>query len=111
MFTTPREMPTLFTSKILEAVVQALAEDKPSQSLREQEFTSFLFPADLEAWTDASSSFSIGRFSPDCASEQFNEALPKLPDSLFTTEFEAWSRLARSLHSASLTGFALWRDS
>ena len=110
MFTTPQDMPNPFSSKVLEAVLQALLDDKPSPSLREEEFTSFLFPADSEAWVDVASTFSAGRLSADCSSQQFNESLPKLPDSLIAKEFEARSRLARSLHSFALAEYMMPKD-
>ena len=94
MFMTPKDMPNPFTTKIMKTVNQALTEDKPSPSLREREFTSFLFPADLEVWLDVTSTFSVGRLSLDCSSQQFSEGLPKLPDNVIAKEFEARSRLA-----------------
>ena len=85
MLTMPKDMPNPFTTKVLEAVLQALAEDKPSPSLREEEFTSFLFPADSEAWTDVALTFSVGRRAGLLLLA--NESLPKFPDSLIAKEF------------------------
>ena len=68
MFPTLKDMPNPFSSKVLEAVLQALLEDKPSPAMKEEEFTSFLFPADSEAWADVASTFSVGKLAVDCCS-------------------------------------------
>ena len=78
--------------------------------MKEEEFTSFLFPADSEAWTDVASTSSVGRLSADCCSQQFNKSLPKLSDSLIAKEFEARSRLAQSLHSFALAEYMMSKD-
>ena len=110
MFTTPKEMPNPFSTKVLEAVTQATLEDKPSPVLREEEFTSLLFPADSEGWSDVALTFSVGKLSADCCSLQFNEDLPKIPEGMISKEFEARSRLARSLHSFTLAEYIMSCD-
>ena len=103
MFTMGEEMPNPFSTKTLEAVLAAVAQGKTSVSLREEEFTSFLFPGDSEVWEDVALTFSTGKLSADCASQQFHETLPKLPEKLISAEFAARSRLARTLHSMLVT--------
>ena len=46
----------------------------------------------------------------DCCSQQFNKSLPKLSDSLIAKEFEARTRLARSLHSFALAEYMMSKD-
>ena len=74
MFTTPKDIPNPFSMKVLEAVMEAIAEDKPSPALKEEEFTSLLFPTDSKGWADVVPTFSVGRLSLDCCSQQFNES-------------------------------------
>ena len=88
MFTTPRELPNPFATKVLEAAHQAVLEDKPAPTLREENLTSLLFPGDSEGWENVASTFSVGKLSPDCFSQQFNENLPGLPDGLINKKFE-----------------------
>ena len=102
MFQTHPDMPNPVATKVLEAVNQAILEDKPSTPLKEEESTSFLFPGDSPAWENVTQTFSNGKLQPDCASVQFNEDLPKIPDSLLKAEFETRTRLARTLHSFTL---------
>ena len=97
MFTTSKDMVNPFSSKVAEAVFEASLEDKKTVTLREEEATSLLFPADSELWEDVASTFSVGRFKSDCASVQFDEELPKIPDGLLNSEFSARSRLERTL--------------
>ena len=52
----------------------------------------------------------MGKLSADCFSQQFNESLPKLPESLITREFDTRTRLAQSLHTFTLTKYMLSRD-
>ena len=110
MFMTPRDLPDPFATNILEAVQLASSEDKPAPALKEEDFTSLLFPGDSEGWEDVASTFSVGKHSADCFSQQFNESLPKLPESLITREFDTRTRLARSLHTFTLTKYMLSRD-
>ena len=109
MFSTSGEMPNPFTSKVLEAVNQAVLEDKTSVSLKEDEATSLLFPGDSPAWEEVVPTFSSGRLTQDCASVQFNEDLPKLPEAMLKAEFEARSRLARTLHHCTVLELAIFR--
>ena len=109
MFTTPDDVPNPFATKVLEAAQQAFAEDKEGAALKEEDFTSLLFPADSEGWKDVSDTFSIGKLSPDCFSQQFNENLPRLTDGLINKEYEARSRLARTLHTFTLTEYYMSR--
>ena len=99
MFTTNEQTPIPFASKILDAVNQALIDEKTNMSLREEESTSFLFPGDSQAWKEVALTFSEGKLEQDCASAQFNENLPKLSNHLVNVEFEARMRLARTLSS------------
>ena len=48
MFTTPGELPNPFATKVLEAVLSTALEDKPVPTLKEEDFTSLLFPGDSE---------------------------------------------------------------
>ena len=89
--------------KALDAVNEALLEAKPCPALKEANPTSLLFPNDSAAWSKVDSTFSIGRLPADCASTQFNEELPNLPESLIKAEFDARSRLSRTLYTLLLT--------
>ena len=102
MFTTTPTAVNPFSTKVAEAVFEAVREDRKSFTLREEEATSLLFPADSEVWEGVSSTFKEGRLSADCASVQFKEDLPKLPDALLDAEFSARSRLERTLSSFTL---------
>ena len=102
MFTTPKELPNPFATKVLEASHQAFTEDKTGPALKEEDLTSLLFPGDSEGWENVASTFSVGKLSPDCFSQQFNENLPRLPDGLINKEFEARTRLARTLHTFTI---------
>ena len=110
MFTTPKELPNPFATKVLEAAQQAILEDKPAPTLREEDLTSLLFPGDSEGWENVASTFSVGRLSLDCFSQQFNENLPKLPEGLINKEFEAKNRLARTLHTFTLAELMMTRE-
>ena len=110
MFTTPADLPNPFATKVLEAAQQAFKEDKEGAALKEEDLTSLLFPADSEGWQNVSSTFSAGKLSPDCFSQQFNENLPKLTEGLINKEFEARSRLARTLHTFTLAEYMMSRD-
>ena len=48
MFTTPKDLPNPFATKVLEAAQQAFEEDKEGAPLKEEDLTSLLFPADSE---------------------------------------------------------------
>ena len=65
MFTTPRDLPNPFATKVLEAVPLAASEDKPNSALKEEDCTSLLFPGDSEGWEDVASTFSVGKLSAD----------------------------------------------
>ena len=110
MFMTPRDLPNPFATNILEAVQLASLEDKPALALKEEDFTSLLFPGGSEGWEDVASTFSVGKLSVDCFSQQFNENLPKLPDGLITKEFDTRTRLARSLNTFTLAEYMISRD-
>ena len=103
MFTTPPDMITPFSSKALEAVLKAIPEDGSCPTLKEWDSTSPVFPNDSDAWKGVASTFTVGKLPNDCASSLFNEDLPKLPNALLNTEYEARLRLARSLHTMALT--------
>ena len=91
-----------FSTKVAEAVYEAVKEDKKSLSLREEEVTSLLLPADSEVWEGVEATFKEGKLSADCASVQFKEDLPKLPESMIEAEFSYRSRLERTLNSFTL---------
>ena len=103
IFTTPLDFPNPFATKMLEAANEAFQEDKEGAALREEESTSLIFPADSEGWKNVVETFTGNKLSPDCFSLQFNENLPKLNDGLINKEFEVRSRLARTLHTFTLT--------
>ncbi|XP_068202251.1 uncharacterized protein [Palaemon carinicauda] len=103
MFVIDEHTPTPCTTKIIEIAYQASKEEKPLPQLRETELTSLLFPGDHECWRNAPSTFTVGKLSPDCASTQFSERLPKLPESLIKIEFETRCRLSRSINSTALS--------
>ena len=99
MFTTNEQTPIPFASKMLDAVNQALIDEKTNMVLREEESTSLLFPGDSHAWEEVAQTFSGGKLDQDCASVQFNENLPKLSNHMVEVEFAARMRLARTLSS------------
>ena len=102
IFQTPLILELPFASKVITAVHQALKEDKASPKLREEESTSLLLPGESDPWIDIQNTFTVGKLSLNAASEQFNEDLPPLTDSLVKAEFEAKSRFARTLHTFTL---------
>ena len=110
MFTTPGEIPNPFATKILKAVLSTALEEKPVPTLKEEDFTSLLFPGDSEGWENVASTFSIGKLSPNSFSQQFNEELPKLPEGLINKEFDSRTRLARTLNTFTLAEFMMSRD-
>ncbi|XP_064108924.1 uncharacterized protein LOC135217142 [Macrobrachium nipponense] len=101
MFVTPEGIPSPCTSKVAELTLQAVTEDKPMPVLRETEATSLLLPTGLDFLANAQATFTLGKLDPECASDLFSERLPKLPDHLVKAEFEARSRLARSINSGT----------
>ncbi|XP_064087967.1 uncharacterized protein LOC135202485 isoform X2 [Macrobrachium nipponense] len=101
MFVTPDGVPSPCTSTVAELTLQAAAEDKPLPVLRETEATSLLFPTGPDFWKDAPATFTTGKLDPECASDLFSERLPRIPDHLVKTEFEAKTRLARSINSVT----------
>ena len=107
IFTTPLEFPNPFATKMLEAANEAFQEDKEGPALREEEFTSLIFPADSEGWKNVVDTFTGNKLSPECFSQQFNESLPKLNDGLINKEFEVRSRLARTLNTFTLTEYLM----
>ncbi|XP_068238907.1 uncharacterized protein [Palaemon carinicauda] len=102
MFVVEGQTPTPFTTKMMDLALQAVNEDKPLPQLRETDLTSLLFPGDHDCWTDAPATFTAGKLNADCASTQFSERLPRLPDSLIRLEFDARMRLSRSINSATM---------
>ena len=102
MFTTPEQAVNPFATKIAEAVLEAGLEDKKPSSLKEEEPTSLLFPSDSGIWSEVAATFSVGQFKAECASTQFDDELPRIPDSLLQSEFAARSRLERTLSSFTL---------
>ncbi|XP_066981300.1 uncharacterized protein [Macrobrachium rosenbergii] len=101
MFTVNEDVPTPCTSKVAELTLQAGTEEKPMPQLRETEPTSLLFPTDLECWTGAPETFTVGKLDSECASNLFSEQLPRLPESLIKAEYEARCRLSRSINSVT----------
>ncbi|XP_068239960.1 uncharacterized protein [Palaemon carinicauda] len=99
IFTTPQAVPSPLTDKVAELTIQSAKEGSPVPVLKETDPTSMLLPGASALWKDASATFTVGKFDPDCASSLFSEKLPKLPDHLLKSEFDARNRLARSLHS------------
>ena len=99
MFTTSEDTVNPFASKVAEAVFEASLEDKKPVSLREEEATSLIFPADSEIWRNVAATFTVGRLKPECASDQFDEELPKVPEGMLNAEYAARSRLARTLNT------------
>ena len=102
MFQTNPETSNLFATKVFGAVWEAALEDKSAPALREEEPTSWIFPNDSPVWEDVVSTFSVGKLAGDCASAQFNEEMPRLPEALLKTECEAKMRLARTLNTFTL---------
>ena len=102
MFLTSPHASNPFSTKVAEAVLVASREDKVAGPLREEEATSLLFPSDSEVWEGVASTFKEGKLSSDCASVQFKEDLPKLPDAMLEAEFSARCRLERTLSSFTL---------
>ena len=107
IFTTPSDFPNPFATKMLEAAEQAFKDDKEGPALKEEDLTSLLFPADSEGWKNVAATFTGSKLSPDCFSQQFNESLPKLTDGLINKEFDVRSRLARTLHTFTLTEYLM----
>ena len=102
MFTTNKAVPNPFLTKVLEAVNMATQEDKPTPPLKEEDPVSLLFPGDSTIWEGVVQTFSAGKLPPECASTQFDEDLPKVPDFLLKAEFEARSRLEKTLNCFTL---------
>ena len=65
-----------------------------------------LFPGDPTIRDGVFQTLSVGQLPPDCASVQFNEDLPKVPDPLVKVEFEAHSGLESTLSSFTLEELA-----
>ncbi|XP_064100400.1 uncharacterized protein LOC135211154 [Macrobrachium nipponense] len=103
MFTTDDENPLPFTSKVAELTLQAVTREEPMPQLRETDPTSLLLPGREDLWEDLPATFSVGKLKPDCAITLFSERLPKLSDALIQAEFDAKTRLARSLNSLVMT--------
>ncbi|XP_066976430.1 uncharacterized protein [Macrobrachium rosenbergii] len=102
MFTLGEDLPTPCLDKIALATTRACLDGNPFPQLRETDPTSLVFPGSNEFWVDAPSTFTVGKLDPLCASTQFSEQLPKLPESLLKAEFETRTKLARSLSPAVL---------
>ncbi|XP_068210358.1 uncharacterized protein [Palaemon carinicauda] len=102
MFVVDEQTPTPCVTKMMDIAYQAINEDKLLPQLRETDLISLLFPGDHECWTNAPATFKAGKLSADCASTQFSERLPRLPESLIRLEFEARTRLSRSINSATM---------
>ncbi|XP_068237582.1 uncharacterized protein [Palaemon carinicauda] len=102
MFVVEEQTPTPCVTKIMDIAYQSAKEEKPLPQLRETDLTSLFFPGYHECWRNAPATFTAGKLSADCASTQFSEHLPKLPESLIRLEFEARCRLSRSINSATL---------
>ncbi|XP_064107292.1 uncharacterized protein LOC135216138 [Macrobrachium nipponense] len=101
IFTTPQDISSPFIDKITELTIQAENDDLPMPTLKETDATSLHMPAIREFWQDVPSTFTVGKLDADCASSLFSERLPKLPDNLLKAEFEARSRLARSINAVT----------
>ncbi|XP_064115335.1 uncharacterized protein LOC135221572 [Macrobrachium nipponense] len=99
MFTTDVGNPLPFTSKVAELTLQAVTREEPMPQLRETDPTSLLLPGREDLWEDLPATFSVGKLKPDCAITLFSERLPRLSDALIQAEFDAKTRLARSLNS------------
>ncbi|XP_068249701.1 uncharacterized protein [Palaemon carinicauda] len=102
MFVVEGQTPPPCTTKIVDLALQAAVEDKPMPQLRETDLTSILFPGDHDCWIDAPATFTMGKLNTDCASTQFSERLPRLPDSLIKLKFDARMRLSSSINSATM---------
>ena len=102
MFSPARGALVPFSSKVMEAVVEALEKDKPCPFLREWDGLSLLIPDSPELGKDVPATFSVGKLLANRASTQFKEEMPKIRDALLTTEFEARTRLKRTLNSFCL---------
>ncbi|XP_068217558.1 uncharacterized protein [Palaemon carinicauda] len=102
MFLVDEQTPTPCVTKMVELALQAVTEDKPLPQLRETDPTSLLFPSDNECWLNIQSTFTSGKLSADCASTQFSERLPRLPETLIRLEFESRSRFSRSLNISTM---------
>ncbi|XP_064111315.1 translation initiation factor IF-2, mitochondrial-like [Macrobrachium nipponense] len=100
------QTPTPCTTKVVDLALQAAMEDKPMPQLRETELTSLLFPGDPECWVTPPATFTTGKLNIDCASTQFSDKLPRLPESLVRIEYEARTRLSRSINSATMAEMA-----
>lgn len=103
MFALGDNLPTPCLNKVALATARACFDGNPLPQLRETDPTSLVFPGSDEFWMDAPSTFTVGKLDPLCASSQFSEELPKLPESLLKAEFETRTKLARSLSSGCLT--------
>ncbi|XP_068248914.1 uncharacterized protein [Palaemon carinicauda] len=99
IFTTASSITLPLIDKVTELTIQAVKEGSTMPALKETDPTSLLIPSTSATWDDASSTFTVGKLDPDCASTLFSEKLPRLLESLLKTEFETRNRLARSLHS------------
>ncbi|XP_068235972.1 uncharacterized protein [Palaemon carinicauda] len=99
IFTAAASISLPLIDKITELTIQAIKEGSSMPALKETDPTSLHIPGTSATWDDASSTFTVGKLDPDCASTLFSEKLPRLLESLLKTEFETRNRLARSLHS------------
>ncbi|XP_068239903.1 uncharacterized protein [Palaemon carinicauda] len=99
IFITPPSIPSPLTDKIAELTIQSVKDGIPMLSLKETDPTSLLVPDTSALWNKASSTFTVGKLDPDCASSLFSERLPKITDHLLKVEFESRNRLARTLNS------------
>ena len=106
-FTTPDPHGNPLSTKVLEATLKAVEEGKPCPSLRELEQPSLLLPGGQDCWKEVAATFSVGKLAPTCASEQFNEDLPSIPDSMLVNEFRARDRLMRTLSALASLELAM----
>ena len=98
IFQTSPDMINPWSTKILEEIYQAIKENKQSMpAMRELDATSLLCPNDSPIWSDVCATFRPGKLSPDVASEQLKEDMPKLRDTLIDLEYRSRTRLADSI--------------
>ncbi|XP_064089448.1 uncharacterized protein LOC135203593 isoform X1 [Macrobrachium nipponense] len=103
IYVTEEESPLPFTTKLMKTTMQAAMKDEPLPQLKEADPTSPLFPAFGDLWENLPATFTVGKLKPDCAMEQLGEKLPRLPDNLIQAEFDARTRLGRTLNSLVIT--------
>ena len=82
---------------MFEVCQEALIADKSKPILRDADPTSLVLPYDSDIWNQVCATFTVGPLPANCASILFNKDLPQVPDSLLKREFNARSRLARTL--------------